>query len=228
MLAGAFLGWPWIDPAAALVVSLLLFRTAREMLSDSLAILLNRTASREITEPVTQILSSVNEIRGYDQEGDDRIKIFHLAKRLLANIKVYVPPMLPNEGFYEVKKALRRLVSRAIGNAESLILIRPSMQRVEGERLLLPLLSLEQDDVVDGVLAEQPEEAATWVLVHSLGGAARAIRKVEPPGVGETLQAYSKRLGATRIVLSDSESPSGDVEAGCVRLPFLTVRDLFH
>lgn len=203
------------------------------MLSSSLNILLNRTEGKEITERIERIVSGVNEVEGFDETGEDRIKVFRLGKSVLVNIKLYLAPTLSTAGFYEIKKALKKLIAAAIPDEEHIILIRPSIHSAAVSKEIVALRSLDREGgAIDGVMAEHPGQASQWVLIESLDGAARTIRRVRSPGEGEDLVDCCDSLDAERILLSETGAPEGERDAGpgapCVRVPFLTLRDWFH
>jgi cation diffusion facilitator family transporter len=234
ILCNHFLGLPWIDPAVTLVISFFLLNTSREMLSNSLDIIQNRSVGKELTDRIEAALSSVNEVEGFDAQGPDRPKAFHLGKGVLVSVKIRVSPTMTMDGFQQLKTALRVLIQASLSGMESVVLIRPSVPAKIGARLLLPLISPDFDgEKFNGVIAAEPKEADEWVRVESVGDAARSIRRVGKPAPGEGLADFLGRVHADRIILGATLDAKCHLAAElngspCDRVSFITLRDMFH
>ena len=234
ILCNHFLDLPWLDPAVTLVISFFLLNTSREMLSNSLNIIQNKSVGRKLTDRIEEALSSVNEVEGFDDCGPDRPKAFYLGKGVLVSVKVYVSPTMTMDGFQQLKTALRTLIADRLSGLETVVLIRPSVSPKAGERLLLPLIAPSfEGERFNGVIADEPDEADEWVRVESVGDAARSIRRVGKPSPGESLADFLKRVQADRIILGDVRDSvcHSAVEFNgfpCDRVCFVTLRDMFH
>lgn len=234
ILCNYFFALPWLDPVITLVISFFLLNTSREMLSNSLNIIQNRSLGKNLTDRIEAALSSVNEVEGFDAEGPERLKAFHLGKGALVSIRIVVSPTMTMDGFQQLKTALRMLIKDSLSGMETVIFIRPSVPADAGTTLLLPLIAPTfEGERFNGVIAAAPDEAEEWVRVESVGDAARSIRLVGKPAPGEKLDDFLRRVQADRVILGDapdSKCNSAGVLSGSPfeKVSFITLRDMFH
>ncbi len=234
ILCNHFFSLPWIDPAVTLVISFFLLNTSREMLSNSLNIIQNRSVGKDLSDRIETALGSVNEVEGFDAVGPDRPKAFYLGKGVLVSIKVNVSPTMTMDGFQQLKTALRMLIKESLSGLETVVLIRPSVRAKVGMKMLLPLVAPTfEGERFNGIIAAEPEEADEWVRVESVGNAARSIRRVGKPLPDEGLADFLGRVHADRIILGASQDSKCHLAAElsgspCERVSFITLRDMFH
>ncbi len=230
VLGTELLGWPWLDPVATLIVSFFLFNTSREMLSESLAIIQNRSLDQEVMDDLGKIIGAVNEVEGFDRTGKGRIRAFALGGGVFVNVRVFVSTTMPMEGFWQVKRALKSLIANRLADLETVLMVRPAIRKESGRNELVPLIEPSFDrGWPSGVIAERPDQADEWVLVESLSGIARRVRRLEPRGDDEDLLTYVERVRADVVVLGLAQDGADvPVEVPCERVSALTFSELFR
>ncbi len=233
-IAGAkLLGAPWLDFPAALIISFILLKTAGGLLSESFAIIQNRSVGTDTMETIRGILDGINEIEGFDRTGRDSVKGFRLGNGIFLDIKIYMSPRMTIAGFYQVKRALHSLITARLDGVEPVIHLRPSLYGSHVEKVLVPLARPALGGRrPDGVLCEHPRQAEAWVVVEALDGEARYIRSVDVPPHSAGLAQFMAEARINRLLLAvvqpgdTEEALPGEICAE--RVPFLTLRDMFH
>ncbi len=104
-LGGIYLGWPWADKVASIIVSLLIGKIAIEMILENIAELVDTAPDKKIIEQITQTANSLkNVMHPHD------IRARSMAGRVHLDMHIHVPSHITvSEGHYISDKVIQAI-----------------------------------------------------------------------------------------------------------------------
>ncbi|WP_191603005.1 cation diffusion facilitator family transporter [Marinomonas algicola] len=129
-LGGVYLGWPWADKVASILVALLIGKIAIEMILENIAELVDTSPDKKIIEQITQTASSLkNVMTPHD------IRARSMAGKIYLDMHVHVPSYISvSEGHYISDKLIKVIKSNHTNVEDVLIHIDPEGVTHKGEK----------------------------------------------------------------------------------------------
>lgn len=190
-LAGVAFGFPWADPAAALIVAILIciagWRLGRRTIDA-----LTDTAPAGVADEVEDAVKKVKGVVSVD-----RVRVRPVGSTLFVETNVGVSRTLPFERVAKLKEAIEAAIRKEVGEAEINIVTEPRMLSDESvsERVM--------------VIARNRALAVHHVTVHKLQGKLAVSLDLEVDG---TLRLREAHKIAHDLEAAISEEFDGEVE----------------
>ncbi|MFT2109894.1 cation diffusion facilitator family transporter [Marinomonas sp. 2405UD68-3] len=132
-MGGVYLGWPWADKVASILVSLLIGKIAIEMILENIAELVDTAPDKQVIEQITQ---TANNLKNVMQPHDIRSR--SMAGKIYLDMHVHVPSHITvSEGHYISDKVIHAIKSQHPIVEDVLIHIDPEgVTHTEGKKAI--------------------------------------------------------------------------------------------
>ncbi|MCZ2720536.1 cation diffusion facilitator family transporter [Marinomonas sp. 15G1-11] len=129
-LGGVYIGWPWADKVASILVAILIGKIAIEMILENIAELVDTAPDKKVIEEITETANSLkNVMKPHD------IRARSMAGKIHLDMHIHVPAYISvSEGHYISDKVIHTIKSKHAIVEDVLIHIDPEGVTHKGEK----------------------------------------------------------------------------------------------
>jgi cation diffusion facilitator family transporter len=175
-LLGASIGFGYLDYVCSFVISILMFRTSKGILKDSIGNLLQVSIDEKQFAEIKRIFSETKGIEDYEKMDDDRLMAFKLGKFVFVSAKVYVSPSLTSEGIYSMRKGISQKIKNMLKDSEVRVYIKEKVFQEKPGRVIIPIEET-SNDLFESFIYEDFFKAKGYYLVDVYGERIITVRK---------------------------------------------------
>ncbi len=229
-IIGVFIGLEYLDYVFGTLVSIIILKTAGGIVKNSGENLLQKSINQKEIKDIEKIIHQTKGVEGFDEKGEDRIMAYKLGKFVFIFIKVYISPLLSQQGFYMLKKALKKTIDDALPESDVRIYLRQSVKPEPFKRAIIPICK-KQKNPLNAFIEEDFSNAESFYIVDLIGERIVNVKQQENNFKNKKqIAEFIKRKRADIIYMVKKDKtlenllPNIKIE----KTNFLIFRNLFH
>jgi cation diffusion facilitator family transporter len=229
-IIGVFLGLGYLDYIFGTLVSIIILKTAGGIVKSSGENLLQKSINQQEIKEIKKIIHQTKGVEGFDEKGEDRIMAYRLGKFVFIFIKVYISPSLSPQGFYMLKKAIKKRIDDAIPESNVRIYLRQSVKPEKIKRAIIPVCKKDKNPL-NAFIEEDFSNAESFYIVDLVGERIVSVKQEKNRFKNkEEIAEFIKRKRADIIytVKRDRSLENLLPNIKIERTNFLIFRNLFH
>jgi cation diffusion facilitator family transporter len=229
-LIGSSLGFGYLDYIFSFIISVLMLRTSKGILKESVGNLLQVSIDEKQFSEIKRIFDETKGIEDYEKKDDDRLMAFKLGKFIFVSAKVYVSPSLTPEGIYAMRKGISQKIKSMMKDSEVRVYIKEKVFQEKPGRVIIPIEET-SDDLFRSFISEDFFKAKSYYLVDVYGERIVTVRKYENKfKTREELAEFmsKKMVDKAYFVKEDKKMEKLLPKVIFEKTYFLIFQDMFH
>jgi cation diffusion facilitator family transporter len=227
---GALFGLFYLDYIFGIVVSLVMLKTSRDVLSESLGNLLQKSIEIQKLSEIKRILNETKGIEDFEKKDKDRLIAYKLGRFVFISIKVYVQPSLSSEGFYYLRKGLSERIKELFKDSEVRVYIKESILKEIPNRAVIPVKNISSKKL-NSFIEEDFIKSKSFFIVDLKGERIISVKQKDIifnnyDEIKDFLRI--KRIDTVYYVKKDKKLEDMNPNIKFKKTNFLIFKDLFH